>query len=202
MSAARTISSELARFSPSVINASDYGRMIFDLAQRRELIRVGEEIVNVAYDPPVDLSPGEQIEEAEKQLYAISEKGRFGGGFKSFRQALTGAVEVAERAHKSPSHITGVATGFTDLDNLLGGFQPSDLIVIAGAPRHGQDGARHQHRLSRRARMDAHRRQVGRTRRLLLARNVGRTIGDAYLGRASRKSPAAESAAARSTNAI
>jgi replicative DNA helicase len=130
--------SELARFSPSVINASDYGRMIFDLAQRRELIRVGEEIVNVAYDPPVDLSPGEQIEEAEKQLYSISEKGRFGGGFKSFRQALTGAVEVAERAHKSPSHITGLATGLTDLDNLLGGFQPSDLIVIAGRPGMGK----------------------------------------------------------------
>ncbi|MEQ1866455.1 MAG: replicative DNA helicase [Micropepsaceae bacterium] len=129
---------ELARFSPSVINASDYGRMIFDLAQRRELIRVGEEIVNVAYDPPVDLSPSEQIEEAEKQLYSISEKGRFGGGFKSFRQALTGAVEVAERAHKSPSHITGLATGLTDLDNLLGGFQPSDLIVIAGRPGMGK----------------------------------------------------------------
>ncbi|MCE9521447.1 MAG: AAA family ATPase [Alphaproteobacteria bacterium] len=100
--------SELARFSPSVINATDYARMIFDLAQRRQLIKVGEEIVNVAYDPPIDLSPSEQIEEAEKQLYSISEKGRFGGGFKSFRQALTGAVEFAERAYKSPSHITRI----------------------------------------------------------------------------------------------
>ncbi len=129
---------QISRFSPSVINSSDYGRMIFDLAQRRHLIKVGEEIVNTAYDPPVDLSPAEQIEEAEKQLYTISEKGRFGGGFKSFRQALTGAVEVAERAYKSPSHITGVATGLKDLDNLLGGLQPSDLIVIAGRPGMGK----------------------------------------------------------------
>ncbi|MFN9161899.1 MAG: DnaB-like helicase N-terminal domain-containing protein, partial [Alphaproteobacteria bacterium] len=65
---------EIVRHSPSVINAADYGRMIFDLAQRRELIRVGEDIVNVAYDPPIDLSPAEQIEEAEKQLYQIAEK--------------------------------------------------------------------------------------------------------------------------------
>ena len=129
---------EIARFSPSVINASDYGRMIFDLAQRRDLIRVGEEIVNVAYDPPVDLSPAEQIEEAEKQLYTIAEKGRFGGGFKSFRQAMTGAVEVAERAYKSPSHVTGVATGLSDLDNLLGGLQRSDLIIVAGRPGMGK----------------------------------------------------------------
>jgi replicative DNA helicase len=128
----------LARFSPSVMNAADYGRMIFDLAQRRELIRVGEEIVNVAYDPPVDLSPSEQIEEAEKHLYSIAEKGRFGGGFKSFRQALTGAIDVAERAYKSPSHITGVATGLTDLDHLLGGLQRSDLIIIAGRPGMGK----------------------------------------------------------------
>ncbi len=129
---------ELARFSPAVINAADYGRMIFELAQRRELIRVGEEIVNLAYDPPVDLSPAEQVEEAEKHLYGIAEKGRFGGGFKSFRQAITGAMEVAERAYQSPSHVTGIGTGFVDLDSLLGGFQKSDLIILAARPGMGK----------------------------------------------------------------
>jgi replicative DNA helicase len=129
---------EIVRLSPSVINAADYGRMIFDFAQRRELIRVGEDIVNVAYDPPIDLSPGEQIEEAEKQLYHIAEKSRFGGGFRSFKSAVTGAIEMAERAYQSASHITGVPTGFYDVDNLLGGLQKSDLIILAARPGMGK----------------------------------------------------------------
>jgi replicative DNA helicase len=129
---------ELTRFSPAVINAAEIGRMIFELAQRRDLIKVGEEIVNLAYDPPVDLSPAEQVEEAEKQLYRIAEKGRFGGGFRSFKQSVTGAIELAERAYKSPSHVTGVSTGFTDLDSLLGGFQKSDLIILAARPGMGK----------------------------------------------------------------
>ena len=129
---------EIVRFAPTVINAVDFGRMIFDLAQRRELIRVGEEIVNVAYDPPIDLSPGEQIEEAEKALYTIAEKTRFGGGFRTFKAAVSGAIEAAERAYQSPSHITGVPTGFRDLDNLLGGLQKSDLIILAARPGMGK----------------------------------------------------------------
>ena len=128
----------IVRFAPTVINAVDFARMIFDLAQRRELIRVGEEIVNVAYDPPIDLSPAEQIEEAEKQLYQIAERSRFGGGFRSFKQAMTGAIEAAERAYQSTTHITGVSTGFTELDNLLGGLQKSDLIILAARPGMGK----------------------------------------------------------------
>ncbi|MEQ1755093.1 MAG: replicative DNA helicase [Micropepsaceae bacterium] len=129
---------EIVRFAPTVINATDFARMIFDLAQRRELIRVGEDIVNVAYDPPIDLSPAEQIEEAEKQLYSIAEKSRFGGGFRSFKQAVTGAIEAAEKAYMSPTHITGVPTSFTELDNLLGGLQKSDLIILAARPGMGK----------------------------------------------------------------
>jgi replicative DNA helicase len=129
---------ELTRFSPSVINAAEIGRMIFELAQRRDLIKVGEEIVNLAYDPPIDLSPSEQVEEAEKQLYRIAEKGRFGGGFRSFKQAITGAIEMAERAYQSPSHVTGVSTGFVDMDSLLGGLQKSDLIIVAARPGMGK----------------------------------------------------------------
>ena len=128
----------IVRFAPTVINAVDFARMIFDLAQRRELIRVGEDIVNVAYDPPIDLSPAEQIEEAEKQLYQIAERSRFGGGFRSFKQAMLGAIEAAERAYQSPTHITGVSTGFTELDNLLGGLQKSDLIILAARPGMGK----------------------------------------------------------------
>ncbi len=129
---------ELPRFSPSVINAADYGRMIFELAQRRELIKVGEDIVNLAYDPPIDLSPAEQVEEAEKNLYRISERGRFGGGFKTFSQAMVGAIDSADRAYKADGRITGVSTGFVDLDDALGGFQRSDLIILAARPAMGK----------------------------------------------------------------
>ena len=129
---------EIVRFAPGVLNAVDFGRMIFDLAQRRELIRVGEDIVNVAYDPPIDLSPAEQIEEAEKQLYQIAERSRFGGGFRSFKAAVTGAILAAEKAYQSPTHITGVPTSFSELDNLLGGLQKSDLIILAARPGMGK----------------------------------------------------------------
>ena len=129
---------ELTRFSPSVINAAEIGRMIFELSQRRDLIKVGEEIVNVAYDPPIDLSPAEQVEEAEKNLYRIADKGRFGGGFRGFKAAVTGAIEAAERAYQSAGKVSGVSTGFADIDSLLGGFQKSDLIIIAARPAMGK----------------------------------------------------------------
>ncbi len=74
----------LAAEATTIINAADYGRMIYDLAMRRGLITIGEEIVNVAFDAPVDHSPREQIEEAERQLYAIAESGRAEGGFQRF----------------------------------------------------------------------------------------------------------------------
>ena len=78
----------LAAEATTVINANDYGRTIYDLAIRRELILIGEDTVNVAYDAPVDSSPREQIEEAERRLYQIAESGRYDGGFQRFSDAL------------------------------------------------------------------------------------------------------------------
>ena len=86
-----TVQQYLARLAleaTTIINAHDYGRAIHDLAMRRELIRIGEDIVNVAFDSPVDASPREQIEEAEKRLYQIADGGKYGGGFQSFSDAL------------------------------------------------------------------------------------------------------------------
>src|ERR1700733_8052724 len=70
----------LAAEATTVINAEDYGRTIHDLAIRRDLILIGEDIVNCAYDAPVDATPREQIEEAERKLYAVAETGRYEGG--------------------------------------------------------------------------------------------------------------------------
>ena len=128
----------LASEATTVINAEDYGRTIHDLAVRRNLINIGEEIVNTAYDSPVDLAPRTQIEEAERRLYEIAEQGRYEGGFQSFSQALTTAIDTAARAYERDGKLSGVATGMSDLDQKMGGLQQSDLIIVAGRPGMGK----------------------------------------------------------------
>jgi len=128
----------LATEATTVINAGDYGRTIYDLALRRSLIGIGEVMVNTAYDAPVDLGPQQQIEEAERRLYELAESGRYDGGFQRFAQALTTAVEMAAHAYERDGKLSGIATGLRDLDRMMGGLQPSDLIILAGRPGMGK----------------------------------------------------------------
>src|SRR3954466_5419513 len=128
----------LAAEATTVINAEDYGRTIYDLAIRRSLIVIGEDVVNVAYDAPVDLPPREQIEDAERRLYELAETGRYDGGFQRFATALTTAVDVAAKAYQRDGNLSGLATGITDLDRMLGGLQKSDMVVLAGRPGMGK----------------------------------------------------------------
>jgi len=122
----------------TVINAADYGRAIYDLATRRALITVGEDMVNIAYDAPVDMSPQEQIEDAERRLFELAETGRYDGGFESFTDAIKTAVDMANAAFMRDGGLSGIATGFRDLDRRMGGLQPSDLIILAGRPGMGK----------------------------------------------------------------
>jgi replicative DNA helicase len=136
-----TVSQYLARLAAeatTVINAQDYGRTIYDLFTRRALIVIGEDLVNVAYDAPVDLPPQNQIEDAERKLYEIAETGRYDGGFQRFAQALTTAVDMAAHAYQRDGGLSGLATGLIDLDAKMGGLQASDLIIIAGRPGMGK----------------------------------------------------------------
>jgi replicative DNA helicase len=128
----------LAAEATTVINAADYGRTIADLSVRRNLINIGEDMVNVAFEAPVDFAPREQIEDAERKLYEIAEAGRFGAGFQRFAQALTTAVDMAARAYQRDGKLSGLATGLRDLDAKMGGLQPSDLIIVAGRPGMGK----------------------------------------------------------------
>jgi replicative DNA helicase len=128
----------LARAAPAMPNVKDYARILADLAMRRELIRIGEDIVNTAFEAPIDVEPAKQIEEAEKALYRVAEKGRFGEGPLGFDVALSQAVTSAERALARGGHISGVPSGYTDLDALLGGLHASDLIIVAGRPGMGK----------------------------------------------------------------
>src|SRR6202167_4638121 len=128
----------LASEATTIINAYDYGRSVYDLAMRRELISIGEDVVNVAFDAPVDSTPREQIEEAERRLYQIAEAGRYDGGFQRFSEALKIAVDMAARAYEREGSLSGVAIGLTDLDRYMGGLQASDLVILAGRPGMGK----------------------------------------------------------------
>ncbi len=128
----------LAAEATTIINAEDYGRTIHDLALRRDLIAIGEDVVNTAFDLPIDSSPRQQIEEAERKLYAIAETGRYEGGFQRFADALAIAIDMASAAYQRDGRLSGIATGLKDLDDKMGGLQKSDLVIVAGRPGMGK----------------------------------------------------------------
>lgn len=128
----------LAADATTVINAEDHGRLIFDLALRRALIHIGEDMVNVAFDSPIETPPKSQIEDAERRLYELAESGRYEGGFQTFSEALTAAVDMAAAAYERAGGLSGLSTGLADLDRTMGGLQRSDLIILAGRPGMGK----------------------------------------------------------------
>ncbi|ODT18586.1 MAG: replicative DNA helicase [Kaistia sp. SCN 65-12] len=128
----------LAAEATTIINAEDYGRSVYDLALRRALIGIGEDVVNIAFDAPIDMPPKAQIEDAERRLFALAETGRYDGGFHSFEEALKAAIDMASAAYQRDGHLSGISTGLDDLDHKMGGLQNSDLIVLAGRPAMGK----------------------------------------------------------------
>jgi len=128
----------LAGAAVTIINAEDYGRAIHDLYLRRQLIALGEDVVNDAFRHDLDDRATEQIERAEKKLFDLATAGQAEGGFRDFAGALTSAITIAESAFKKSGKIVGVATGFVDLDKKLGGLHPSDLVILAGRPSMGK----------------------------------------------------------------
>jgi replicative DNA helicase len=128
----------LAAEATTIINAQDYGRTVYDMSLRRDLIRIGEDMVNVAFDAPVDFTPRTQIEDAERQLYELAESGRYEGGFQRFSQAMKIALDMAANAYQRDGKLSGISTGLRDLDSKMGGLQRSDLIILAGRPGMGK----------------------------------------------------------------
>ncbi|WP_417463753.1 replicative DNA helicase [Kordiimonas sp.] len=128
----------LAASAATIINAEDYGRTIYDLAMRRALIQIGEQMVNDAYDAPVDAEASEQISDAEKQLFDLAELGQAETGAQAFSRALRTAVENIENAYKDPDSLSGVTTGLTRLNEKIGGLHNSDLMILAGRPAMGK----------------------------------------------------------------
>ena len=129
---------ELAASAVTIINAGEYGRIVYDLHMKRELIHLGTNMVNDAYDQGNQETASNQIEKSEQQLYDLATQGDSEGGFQDFRTAILEAVHMAEAAHKRDGALAGVTTGMRDLDQMLGGLHNSDLLILAGRPSMGK----------------------------------------------------------------
>ncbi|WP_414644419.1 replicative DNA helicase, partial [Brevundimonas sp.] len=127
---------DLVDRAPPGANAPDYARVVYDLALRRDLIRIGGEIIKEAPQP--ETAAIDQIESAEQQLYNLAETGKPSSGFVSFSTALSGAVQMAAEAYQRDGKLAGLATNLDDLDQKLGGLHPSDLLILAGRPSMGK----------------------------------------------------------------
>ena len=131
----------LVRLAGSAISsfaAADYAQMIYDMAMRRELIDLGNNIASKAKKADIKLEPKEQIVEAEQALYKLSEQGSAERGYVSFLKAVTEAVNTANAAYQRDGGLAGISTGLIDLDKKLGGLHPSDLLILAGRPSMGK----------------------------------------------------------------
>ena len=124
--------------APPGTAAPEYAKLVFDLAMRRELIRLGDEIKTEATNPDSEEDAQAQITKAESQLYNLAEIGGTQSGFVTFESALIKSIEMASAAYSRDGHLSGTATGLTDLDRQLGGMHRSDLIILAGRPSMGK----------------------------------------------------------------
>ncbi len=122
----------------SLVSVADYGRLIYDMYMRRQLISIGHETVVDARKLDGERLANDVIEDAERRLYQLATIGHSTSGAVSFGKALAKAISTAEIAYKRDSHVVGVTTGFTDMDKWLGGLHPSDLLILAGRPSMGK----------------------------------------------------------------
>jgi replicative DNA helicase len=128
----------LAGAAISLFAARDYAQLVYDLAIRRDLILIGQDIADKAGRMDLDSEPKDQIVEAEQALYQLGEQGKVDKGFQSFLRAATDAVMVANAAYRRDGGLAGISTGLADLDAKLGGLHPSDLLILAGRPSMGK----------------------------------------------------------------
>ena len=129
---------KLTRFSSSIKQAIDYAKIIHEMYVKRELIFISDQISDEAKDEKIEKTGENIIEDAEKSLFDLAERGNFTQTFLKFNQAIDQTIEMATLAMKSEKGIVGVPTGLTDLDEKLGGLHKSDLIIIAGRPSMGK----------------------------------------------------------------
>ena len=130
---------KITKFSTSSKQAIDYANIVQEMHLRRELIKISEAVLYQASNKTEIATPGEEIiQNTEKSLFDLAERGHFNQSFMKFESALKQTIEMAKSAYQNEEGIVGVPTGLTDLDNRLGGLHKQDLVIIAGRPSMGK----------------------------------------------------------------
>jgi replicative DNA helicase len=129
---------KITKFSTSVRQAVEYSKIIYDMFVRRELVKISEQTMDNAKLTELDSSGQTIIENTEKSLFDLAEKGSSNSNLVKFDEAMKQTIEMASAAYKNEEGIVGVPTGLRDLDDKLGGLHQSDLIIIAGRPSMGK----------------------------------------------------------------
>ena len=129
---------KVTKFSTSSRQAIEYSRIIYDMFVRRELIKISENTIDSAKVNDLNVNGQNIIENSEKLLFDLAEKGSFSSSLVKFDEAMRLTIEMATNAYKNEEGIVGVPTGLTDLDDRLGGLHESDLVIIAGRPSMGK----------------------------------------------------------------
>ncbi len=129
---------KITKFSTSVRQAIEYSKIIYDMFVRRELIKISEQTIDSAKINDLDTNGQSIIENSERLLFDLAEKGSFNSSLVKFDEAMKQTIEMASAAYKNEEGIVGVPTGLRDLDDKLGGLHQSDLIIIAGRPSMGK----------------------------------------------------------------
>ena len=129
---------KITKFSTSSRQAIEYSRIIYDMFVRRELIKISENTIDAAKIDDLTTDGQNIIENSERLLFDLAEKGSFNSSLVKFNEAMSQTIEMASAAYKNEDGIVGVPTGLTDLDDRLGGLHNSDLIIIAGRPSMGK----------------------------------------------------------------
>ena len=133
-----TYLAKLAASVVSLVNTGDYGKIIYDLFLRRQLIQLSQDLASKSHKVDLESNATDFIEETEQQLFDLATTGNMDRGFVHFAEALSASIETAQIAFKSDGHVVGVTTGLLDLDKKLGGLHPSDLLILAGRPSMGK----------------------------------------------------------------
>ncbi len=129
---------KLTRLSSSVKQSIDYAKIVHEKFVKRELVKISESLSENAVDEKIEKSGEDIIQDTEKLLFDLAERGTFNQSFLKFDQALDQTLEMARNAMKSDQGIVGIPTGLNDLDERLGGLHKSDLVIIAGRPSMGK----------------------------------------------------------------
>ena len=129
---------KITKFSTSTRQATEYSKIIYDMFVRRQLIKISEQTIDTAKLNDLNVNGQSIIENSERLLFDLAEKGSFNASLIKFDDALKQTIEMASAAYKNEEGIVGVPTGLKDLDDRLGGLHQSDLIIIAGRPGMGK----------------------------------------------------------------